>query len=74
MITVVGIKKIVSKKDQKVYYELHLNVENRFVDGYEAYSIFVNEDRIQNLDNLCVGCLCQIAYNRFARPETVIVL
>lgn len=74
MITVVGIKKIVSKKDQKVYYELHFNAENRFVDGYEAFSIFVNEDQIENLDDLCCGCLCQITYNRFARVESVIVL
>lgn len=74
MITVVGIKKIVSKKDSNVYYELHMNAENRFVDGYEAYSIFVGEDQISNVKDLCVGCLVDVTYNRFARPDKVLVL
>jgi hypothetical protein len=74
MFTVVGIKKIVSKKDSTRFVELHLLSNDKFVDGVRCDTIFVREDMINNFDQLSLESSVQVHYNRYGRPETVDVL
>ena len=73
MFTVVGFKCIVSKKDSTKYVELHLLSEDRFVTGSRCDTFFVREDMIDNVDFLDVGCNVQILFNRFGRPDRVVI-
>jgi hypothetical protein len=73
MYSVFGYKKIVSKKDSKVYYELHVVSEDRFVTGNRCDNFFVAEDRIQNVDKLDVGVDVDVFFSRFSRQDRISV-
>ena len=69
MFTIVGFKMFVSKKDQKLYYELHMLSEDRFVEGQRVDSCFVAADQIDNVESLTVGCLADVFFGRYSRSD-----
>lgn len=68
MFVIVGFKKIVSKKDSKEYYELHMLSDDRFVEGQRCDTCFVSKDQIDNVDSLAVGSLADVYFGRYSRP------
>lgn len=73
MFTVVGFKCIVSKKDSTKYVELHCLSEDRYINGSRCDTFFVRYDMIDNVELLDVGCLAQILFNRYGRPDRVVL-
>ena len=47
--------------------------EDRYINGSRCDSFFVRADMIDNLDLLDVGCLAQVLFNRFGRPDRVVL-
>lgn len=74
MFTVVGFKKIISKKDSTRFTELHLVSEDRFVLGQRVDAVFVRDDSIENIEFLEVGSDVQLIYNRYGRVEKVVIV
>lgn len=73
MFTVVGFKVVVSKKDSVKYVEIHCLSDDRFVTGSRCDTFFVRFDLIDNSDLLDVGVNAQVLFNRYGRPDRVIL-
>lgn len=70
-----GFRSIVAKKDQTRYVELYLLSDRPEpnVVGSRCEVLFLREDMIMNVELLAVDSNAQIFYNRFGRPESVVL-
>lgn len=71
MFTIVGIRRVTSKKDGSRYVELHLTSDDKFVEGLRVDCIFVREDMISDISALSLGAICEVYYNRVGRVDRV---
>lgn len=74
MFNVVGLRSVVSKTDGTHYTELHLQSSDRFVNGVRCDVVFVRDDMIENIEDLCLNVAVDVFYNRFGRVQSVRVL
>lgn len=70
----IGFKKIISKKDGIVYYDIFYTYEDKFVNGQACDHVFTASSNVNNSDALTPGAIIDIVYNRFGRAERVTVL
>lgn len=71
MYSVVGFKRVVSKKDGRLFFELHLTSEDRFVTGLRTDCVFTAADNINDIDKIVVGAVCMVVYDRNGRVVRV---
>ena len=74
MFTLIGFKKVISKKDSIRYTELHLVSDDKYVFGQRVDAVFIRDDSIENIEFLEVGSNLQLVYNRYGRVEKVVVV
>lgn len=71
MFSVIGFKKVVSKKDGRLFFELHLTSDDRFVTGLRADSVFVSADIINDISKIELDAICTVVYDRNGRVARV---
>lgn len=70
----IGFKKITSKKDGSVYYDIFYTYDDKFVNGQACDHLFTAASNVNNVEALTPGAVIDVIYNRFGRAERVSVL
>ena len=72
MYSLVGFKKIVSKKTGEEFYEIYVNFVEKNVTGFCCDKFFVRSSGISG--DLLVNSDCEIIFNRYGRIDSIEIL